>query len=252
LGSDPARRNFEVRDLSLPAGVDEPRFARRRELLALVDEHFSALDQSDRLEAMDAFYQRAYSMLASPQARQAFQIREEPDAVREKYGRNAAGQRMLMARRLVEAGVRFVSLAFGGWDTHTYHFRTTRRQLPPLDQALAALVADLDERGMLDSTLVIVCSEFGRTPMVNAGAGRDHWPRVFSVVLAGGGTRRGYVHGASDALAAEPANSPVSPEDLARTIYHLVGVDAEKELLAPGDRPLRIVSGGSLLKEILA
>lgn len=153
---------------------------------------------------------------------------------------------------MIEAGVRFVSLTYGAWDTHTYHFRTTRRILPPLDQALAALVGDLDERGMLERTMVIVCSEFGRTPMVNAGAGRDHWPRVFSVLMAGGGLKRGYVHGASDALAAEPAHSPVSPEDLAATIYRQLGVDFTKELMAPGERPLDIVDGGSPISEILA
>lgn len=252
LGSDPARRSFKVRDLALPESVSPERFAHRRGLLASVDEHFKTMQQSPAIDAADSFYQRAYDMLLSPSAREAFNLRAESGATVQRYGRSQAGARMLLARRLIEAGVRFVSLNYGDWDTHTYHFRTTERILPPLDQALGALIGDLDERGMLDRTLVIVCSEFGRTPMVNAGAGRDHWPRVFSTLMAGGGLKRGYIHGASDALAAEPDRDPVSPEDLACTIYRLLGVDATKELIAPGNRPLDIVDGGRVVRELIA
>ncbi|MEO1497387.1 MAG: DUF1501 domain-containing protein [Planctomycetota bacterium] len=252
LGSDPARRSFKVRDLSLPESVDHERFAKRQSLLDTVDAHFTSIEQADGIDAMDAFYQRAYSVLASPSAREAFNLRAESKETLARYGKGQAGARMLMARRLIEAGVRFVSLTYGAWDTHTYHFRTTRRILPPFDKALGALISDLDERGMLERTMVVVCSEFGRTPMVNAGAGRDHWPRVFSVVMAGGGLKRGYIHGASDALAAEPANDPVSPEDLASTIYRQLGVDYTKELMAPGDRPLDIVDGGAPIRGIIA
>ena len=253
LGADPARRSFQVRDLSLPNGVDHARFAHRRTLLETVDAHFKSMEHADGIDAMDAFYQRAYSVLSSKTAREAFNIRAEPKETLERYGKQGgAGPRMLIARRLIEAGVRFVSLSYGAWDTHTYHFRTTRRILPPFDKALAALVSDLDERGMLERTMVIVCSEFGRTPMVNAGAGRDHWPRVFSTVLAGGGLKRGIVHGASDAIAAEPREHPVSPEDLAQTIYRQLGIDPAKELMAPGNRPLEIVDGGSPIREIIA
>lgn len=252
LGSDPARRSFKVRDLSLPDSVDHERFAKRKSLLETVDSHFTSMEEADGIDAMDAFYQRAYSVLASPSAREAFNLRAESKQTLARYGKGQAGARMLMARRLIEAGVRFVSLSYGAWDTHTYHFRTTRRILPPFDKALAALISDMDERGMLERTMVIVCSEFGRTPMVNAGAGRDHWPRVFSVVMAGGGLKQGYVHGASDALAAEPAIDPVSPEDLAATIYRQLGVNYKKELMAPGDRPLDIVDGGSPVSEIVA
>ena len=252
LGSDPARRSFEVRDLALPEGVDAERFEKRKKLIEMVDADFKERDNSDEVSAMQSFYERAYSVLNSPTAREAFNIRSEPAEVRARYGRGSAGARMLMARRLIEAGVRFVSLSYGAWDTHTYHFRTTLRQLPPFDKAFAALIGDLDERGMLEKTMVVVCTEFGRTPMVNAGAGRDHWPRVFSTILAGGGIKRGYVHGASDAIAAEPKDSPVSPEDLAKTIYHQLGIDPTRELMAPGDRPLEIVDGGSPVKEIIA
>ncbi len=252
LGSDPARRSFKVRDLAMPKSVDAERFAHRQSLLETVDEHFKTMQDSDAIASMDEFYQRAYAILSSNEAREAFNLRRESPETIERYGKGQAGARMLMARRLVEAGVRFVSLNYGDWDTHTYHFRTIERIMPPLDQALAALISDLDERGMLERTMVVVCSEFGRTPMVNAGAGRDHWPRVYSTLLAGGGLKRGYIHGASDAIAAEPARDPVSPEDLAKTIYHQLGINATKELIAPGDRPLDIVDGGSVVRELIA
>lgn len=252
LGSDPARRSFKVRDLAMPRGVNAERFAHRQTLLDTVDRHFKSMQKSDAVAAMDEFYQRAYAILGSREAREAFNLRKESPDTLERYGKGQAGARMLMARRLIEAGVRFVSLNYGDWDTHTYHFRTIERIMPPFDQALAALISDLDERGMLQRTMVVVCSEFGRTPMVNAGAGRDHWPRVYSTLLAGGGLKRGYVHGASDALAAEPASDPVSPEDLAKTIYHQLGIDAAKELIAPGDRPLDIVDGGEVVHELIA
>lgn len=252
LGGDPARRSFKVRDLALPGGVSETRFEKRKRLLETVDETFVQSESADGIKAMESFYERAYSMLASKEAVEAFNISAESDVVRDRYGRHSAGARMLMARRLIEAGVRFVSLSYGAWDTHTYHFRTTLRQLPPFDQAFGTLIADLDERGMLEKTMVIVCSEFGRTPMVNAGAGRDHWPRVFSTILAGGGIKRGHIHGASDAIAAEPARNPVSPEDFACTVYRQLGIDPAKELMAPGNRPLEIVDGGTAVDEIIA
>ena len=252
LGGDPARRSFKVRDLALPTGVSESRFEKRKRTLAAVDAEFTKTESADGIDSMNAFYQRAYSMLASKEAVEAFNISAESDDVRDRYGRNSAGARMLMARRLIEAGVRFVSLSYGAWDTHTYHFRTTLRQLPPFDQAFGTLIADLDERGMLERTMVVVCSEFGRTPMVNAGAGRDHWPRVFSTILAGGGVKAGYVHGESDAIAAEPARSPVSPEDFACTIYRQLGIEPTKEIMAPGNRPLEIVEGGSAIEAVLS
>ncbi|MCR9199996.1 MAG: DUF1501 domain-containing protein [Planctomycetaceae bacterium] len=252
LGGDPARRSFKVRDLALPGGVDEERFAKRKRLLAGIDSTFTNAESADGIDAMKSFYERAYSMLASKEAVEAFNISAENDTTRDLYGRNSAGARMLMARRLIEAGVRFVSLSYGAWDTHTYHFRTTLRQLPPFDQAFGALIADLDERGMLEKTMVVVCSEFGRTPMVNAGAGRDHWPRVFSTILAGGGVKAGHIHGESDAIAAEPATAPVSPEDFACTVYRQLGIAPTKELMAPGNRPLEIVDGGSAVDEIIA
>ncbi len=252
LGSDPASNGFKVRDLDMFAGVDESRFATRRSALEAVNEHFRSLEQSDKITAMDSFYERAYSMISSPEARAAFDLDKEDDKLRDAYGRNQAGGRMLMARRLVEAGVRLVTLTYGGWDMHGGIVNGFNRQAPPLDQALSALINDLDERGLLDSTLVMVSSEFGRTPKINKDAGRDHWPKVFSVALAGGGVKRGMVYGKSDATATEPDLDPVGPEDLFQTVYHTMGIVADKELMAPGDRPIEIVDGGEVIKKILA
>ena len=252
IGADPSREDFKVRDLNLPSGVDDKRFSRRRSLLETVDNHFRELEKSDALDSMDAFYQHAYSLISSQQAREAFNLKAEPEAIREKYGMNQPGQRMLLARRLVEAGTRFVSLTAGGWDHHDNIKSAMSRTLPPVDQALATLISDLDERGLLESTLVMVTSEFGRTPKINATGGRDHWPRVFSVALAGGGTQRGMIYGSSDALGAEPEEDRVEIEDLATTVYNQLGITGDKELMSPGDRPIEIVDGGNVIDGILA
>jgi hypothetical protein len=252
LGSDPANPGFSVQDLSLPGGVDDKRFTTRRTMLDAVNDHFSKKEKADGLVAMDTFYQRAYNLISSQKAREAFNINAEPAKLRDEYGRNAAGQRMLLARRLVESGVRFVSLTYGGWDMHTSIKAGMASQLPAFDQAFAALIRDLDGRGLLKSTLIMVSSEFGRTPKVNGTAGRDHWPKVFSVVLAGGGVKRGFVYGTSDATATEPENDPLTVEDLAATVYHLIGINHEKKLMAPGNRPIDIVREAAVRKELLA
>jgi len=252
LGSDPASSGFQVRDLKLPGGVNATRWSKRQTLLGVVDDHFKKLEESDALDAMDSFYKRAYAMISSKEAREAFDIKKETDAIKNAYGKNQAGMRMLMARRLVEAGVRFVSLTYGGWDHHNKIRDSVRKQLPPFDQAFAALINDLEKRGMLDSTLVMVSSEFGRTPKINRTDGRDHWPKVFSVVLAGGGTKKGVIYGTSDPTASEPDRDPVQVADLATTVYNRLGINADKELMAPGDRPIEIVDGGKVIKELLA
>jgi hypothetical protein len=252
LGSDPAQGDFQVRDLNLPNGVDPKRFERRKSLLEAVDYHFRSLEESDALDSMDAFYQHAYKLISSQKAREAFDLKAEPDNIKDAYGRTQAGQRMLLARRLIEGGVRFVSLTAGGWDHHDNIKAGIEGQLPPVDKAIAALIRDLDERGMLDSTLVMVTSEFGRTPKINPTGGRDHWPRVFSTMLAGGGVKRGYVHGTSDSLGGEPETDRVGVEDLAKTIYHQIGIPADKELMSPGNRPIEIVDGGQVLDALLA
>lgn len=251
IGSEPSRGDFKVRDLNMPGGVDDTRFNRRRSLLETVDHHFRTIEESDALDSMDAFYQHAYKLISSQEAREAFNLKAEPEAVQNRYGMNTPGQRMLLARRLVEAGTRFVSLTAGGWDHHDNIKNGIQGQMPPVDQAIAALISDLDERGLLDSTLVMVTSEFGRTPKINGTGGRDHWPRVFSVGLAGGGVQRGLVHGSSDALGGEPEEDMVGIQDLATTVYNQLGITGDKELMAPGDRPIEIVDGGRILDEIL-
>lgn len=251
LGSDPANKGFRVQDLDLPGGVDESRFATRRSALDAVNDYFRKRESSDELTAMDSFYDRAYSLISSPDARAAFDINAEPEEIRNAYGMNQAGQRMLMARRLVAAGVRMVTLTYGGWDMHNQVTRGMKNLMPAFDQAFAALINDLDRTGLLDRTLVMVSSEFGRTPKINRTAGRDHWPKVFSVALAGGGVKRGYIHGASNSTASDPDRDPVGPEDLAKTVYHQLGIVADKELMAPGDRPIEIVDGGRVVDELL-
>lgn len=252
LGSDPASDGFKVRDLDLPNGVDESRFATRRTALEAVNEHFRARESSDQINAMDSFYESAYNLISSPQAREAFDLGKEDGKLRDEYGRNSAGARMLLARRLVEAGVRLVNLTYGGWDMHDNIVRGFTNTMPAFDQAFSRLIQDLDDRGMLDETLVMVSSEFGRTPKINNTAGRDHWPKVFSVVLAGGGVKRGYVYGTSDATASEPDENPVGVEDLFTTVYHTLGIVADKELMAPGDRPIEIVDNGKVIQDLLA
>lgn len=252
LGSDPAVGGFKVRDLDLPGGVDEGRFSTRRTALAAVNAHFQKKEKSDDLTAMDTFYDRAYSLISSQAAREAFDIEKEPAQIRDEYGRNTAGARMLLARRLVQAGVRLVNLTYGGWDMHNSIVAGFRSQMPAFDQAFSTLINDLDRTGLLKETLVMVSSEFGRTPKINAQAGRDHYPKVFSVVLAGGGIKGGYIHGSSNSTASEPEELAMGPEDLFTTVYHCMGIVADKELMAPGDRPIEIVDGGKVVKELLA
>ena len=252
LGADPSAGGFKVRDLSLAQGVDDSRFARRQDVLKTVENHFRSMEKSDALDAMDSFYQSAYGLISSPEARKAFDLAAEADSVKEEYGRNTAGMRMLMARRLVEAGVRFVSMTYGGWDHHSQVQRGFAGQMPQFDKAFATLVRDLDRKGMLDRTLVLVSSEFGRTPKVNKDAGRDHYPKVFSIAMAGGGIKKGYIHGASDAIASEPADKALTVEDMAKTVYHCLGINADKRLMSPGNRPIDIVRGGHTVKDLLA
>ena len=252
LGSDPAKRDYRVRDLSLPKNVDMQRFEKRRKLLDIVNDHFRQRENSDAMDAMDSFYGKAFSLISSKEAREAFDISKESSKLRARYGRNEYGARMLIGRRLVEAGVRFVSLTCGGWDHHQNIESAMKAKAPLFDRAFSTLIEDLSERGLLDSTLVCVTSEFGRSPKINAQGGRDHWPKVFSNLLAGGGIRQGHVFGSSNATASEPAEDPLSVEDWATTIYHCLGINANKELMAPGGRPIEIVEGGRVRSDLLA
>ena len=193
---------------------------------------------------LDEFYQKAYSLMTSKKAKEAFDIGQESDKMRSNYGITGVGQCCLLARRLVEAGCRFVAVENGHWDTHRKNTWSLREVLcPPFDQALPALLNDLSDRGLLESTLVVVMGEFGRTPRINKDAGRDHWPNVQSILLAGAGITGGSVFGASDRFAAEPSDSPVAPHDLAQTILHLLGVPGDLELSDAEGRPIRASRG---------
>jgi hypothetical protein len=253
IGSDPGRPGYKVRDLTLPPGVDDRRFTTRREIRGVVDDHFKYMSskRAEAVGAMDEFYQRAYALISSPAARQAFDIDKESAETRARYGNSDAGPRFLLARRLVEAGVRFVTVSYGGWDMHAGIEQAMRRQAPGLDSALAGLIRDLDDRDLLDSTIVLVTSEFGRTPKINASAGRDHFPRVYSYAVAGGGFKRGLVYGSSNSTASEPEDNPVKVEDVLTTVYHQLGINADKELLAPGGRPIEIIDDGQVVKDLI-
>jgi hypothetical protein len=264
LNADPGGRGeFKVKDFSLPGGVSQRQFERRRRARAILESRLRSQGVDDtQLGTMNEFYQRAYTLLNSPAAKSAFSLETEPQNIRDLYGHGyilnyrrqpaAIGGRLMMARRLVEAGVRFVTVRYDGWDSHVNIRNAFTDKAPALDHAIAGLLTDLDQRGMLDDTLVMVTTEFGRTPRVNSSNGRDHWARSYSMLLAGGGVTRGQIYGASDATASEPAKNPVALEDFLYTVYHQLGVDANNELLAFGTRPIEIVKGGKLVKGLLA
>ena len=259
FNQDPSAPDFRLPELSLPSGMDIGRLEERRGLQKLIDRQSRLLDHSATAAGMDAYYEKALSMLNSPRLREAFNLGAEPDVVREAYGRHTYGQGCLLARRLVEAGAKFVTVYFsdqiggqktdsGGWDTHG--FNNTRmypiiekRHLPIHEQTLPTLLTDLDNRGLLDETLVVWMGEFGRTPKINAQVSRDHWPQCFTALLAGGGVKRGYVHGASDKNGMFPADAPVRPDDLAATMYYLLGIDPHTEVRDLGNRPIHITDG---------
>ena len=267
-GGDPAQgNNFQVRDLRLPNGVSLEGMNKRKNLRELVNNEFRKLEANPaQLETMDSYYQQAYTMLSSEKVRNAFDMSKETDAMKDRYGMgkflerghygaslgSQAGGRMLLARRLVEAGARFVSLTYSSWDTHVQLRETYQRQMPAFDHALATLIDDLDERGLLDSTLIWVTTEFGRTPKFNASAGRDHWSRVFSLAFAGGGMHRGLFYGDSDATSSEPSKDAVVLHDLHATLYKLIGINSQKELMAPGERPIEIVDEGKPVDDLIA
>ncbi len=251
LKSDPNTPGFEVRDLYPPRDVSAERAGRRHRMLATVDGAFREFDGGRDVGAMDAYYQRAYRILSSAPARRAFSLEDEPARVRDAYGRTRLGQSCLLARRLIEAGVPFVTVDDDGWDHHGKIYPALKARLPDLDRAVATLLADLDDRGLLARTLVAFLTDFGRTPANNKDAGRDHWPSVFSIFFAGAGIRGGQVIGSSDATGAEPVDRTVTPKDIARTIYHFLGIDPTKEYLTPDGSPVRYLDQGELIPELL-
>lgn len=241
--------NYSVRDMDLPLGVDWARMEGRHRLLHLVDAKIRNWDTSEAFGTLDSYYQSALELMKSPRAKKAFNIAEEPEKVRNDYGRTQMGQGCLLARRLVEAGVRFVSVGKGDneWDHHANLFPAYANEfMPELDNAFAALLDDLEQRGMLDSTLVLVTGEFGRTAEINVNTGRDHWPNCFSLVVAGAGVPRGQVVGASDADGMYVKDRPVEVPDFTATIFKKLGIDFQKEYVSNIGRPLKISAGKPL------
>lgn len=263
---DPNDPNFKLPELSLPNGLSVGRLQQRRQLQQLVDQQVRLMEYSDEARGFDEYYQRAISMLTSDRVRQAFDLSAEKEVTRDRYGRTTYGQSCLLARRLVESGVKFVTVYFsnsiggrrvneGGWDTHG--FDNTRMykivdkyQLPITDQTLPALLDDLEERGLLEDTLVVWMGEFGRTPEINKNESRDHWPQCYTALLAGGGVKGGYVYGESDERAKYPAEKPVKPEDLAATLFYALGIDPGTEVYDRNNRPL--VIGGNAILDVFA
>jgi hypothetical protein len=251
VGSNPEDLNFKVKDLQLPNGISIERFNQRTKMLKVVNERFNTLNKSDKLTSMNSFYENAFDIMSSNKVNDAFDLTKENDKTKEDYGKNAAGMRMLLGRRLIEAGARFITITFGGWDHHDNIESNMKNQLPSFDRAFSRLIKDLDDRGLLSETLVCVATEFGRTPKINPTGGRDHWPRVFSAIMAGGGLKEGVVYGASNETGSDVQDNPYTIEDWAATIYSLVGIDPNKHLIAPGNRPVKIVDGGNVKKEII-
>ena len=253
IETDPVEPDFSVRDLSVANGIDDRRFTLRRKLLQGAERLSPTRQTSKRAKTMSTYYKKALELATSETAKKAFHIQSEPDQVRQRYGLHSLGQCALLSRRLVEAGCRFVGIEHGSWDTHVDNFTGHAKALvPPADQALSALITDLDQKGLLDETLIVMMGEMGRTPRINNDAGRDHWSQCQSVIFAGGGTQPGIVIGSSDKNASYPTSDPYGIQDLLRTIYHLLGIDADKIHHTPLGRPVPIVNGGKIITELLA
>jgi hypothetical protein len=259
VGGDPNNRNFRVRDVSLPKSVLETRFEGRRDLRAVVDRLPRMLDEAagDPVAALDDSYQQAYNLVTSPEAQKALDIHNEPEKVRDTYGRSAFGQRALLARRLVEAGVPFITLYDGGWDHHSDIFPGLAKRLPAFETAIAALITDLDERGLLDTTMVIALGEFGRTPKISTlsgrnSPGRDHWANAMSILFAGGGTPGGQVIGATDRKGYAAMERVLSPENFVSTVYRKLGIDPDKMYYTPQGRPVHLVSDPTPIAELMS
>ncbi len=253
VGDDPSKQNFRVRDVALPTGLSEGRFSSRRSLRADLDTmaRFNDPAAGDPVVSQDSYVQQGYDLVTSASAQAAFDISRESDRVRDRYGRNPLGQRALLARRLVEAGVPFITLNEGGWDHHTNLFPALKKRLPGFDQTVSTLIQDLDERGLLDTTLVLVLGEFGRTPQINKDGGRDHWSSAMSVMFAGCGTPGGQVVGATDPKGYSAVERVLSPENFASTIYNKLGVDPNHILYTPQGRPTHLVSDPTPIKELM-
>jgi hypothetical protein len=266
FAQDPNNPDFALPELSLPADMPIGRLEERRELQKVIDQQSRLMDYSAAARGLDEYYGKAMAMLNSTKLREAFNLSAEPQKLRDEYGRHTYGQSLLLGRRLVEAGAKFVTVYFsdgiggqstvsGGWDTHGFNNThmypiIEKYHLPITEQTLPTLLNDMDERGLLDTTLVIWMGEFGRTPKINTQTSRDHWPQCYTTLLAGGGVKRGFVYGASDKNGAYPSKDPVRPDDLAATMFYLLGIDPETEVKALGNRPVKIAEGKPVMDVI--
>jgi uncharacterized protein (DUF1501 family) len=250
---DPSRPDFTVRDLSVPSAAARTRLERRYAMLAEVDRYQREVEEtSTPVKARDAFYEKAHGLITSSAARKAFDLSLESDRTREQYGRTQFGQSCLLARRLIEAGVHFVTVTDGGWDTHQNNFKSLKeRKLPILDRGYSALLQDLHLRGLLESTLVVWFGDFGRTPKINPSAGRDHWASAGVACLGGGGVRTGQVVGATNKLGEFVIDNPVTPQDLAATIYTALGIPLHTWYRTPDGRPIELVPEGKPVKQLI-
>ncbi|MSU41796.1 MAG: DUF1501 domain-containing protein [Pedosphaera sp.] len=254
IEADPASPGFAVPDMQPPLALGAQRLEDRRALLSRVDRFQKSAEARANADtrALSVFSQRAVDLMTAPAAKKAFDIDAETPKMRDAYGRNSLGQSCLMARRLVEAGVRCVTVDHTNWDTHTENFKTLKEDLlPKFDRAISTLFRDLTDRGMLKKTIVILTGEFGRTPRINKEAGRDHWSRCFTVALGGGGIQGGRTVGTSDSWAQDPADNPYGPEDMAATLYHLLGINPFGEMRTPEGRPVMLTNNGRVIKELL-
>ncbi|MFN9719003.1 MAG: DUF1501 domain-containing protein [Planctomycetota bacterium] len=258
VGDDPNGKNFKVRDVALPRDLTDSRFGSRTDLRSKIDRLVRLNDEAaaDPVMAFDEYFQQGFSLVTSPEAQKAFDISRESEVTRERYGRDGFGQRCLLARRLVEAGVPFITVYDGGWDHHSDIFGALRKRLPNWDNSVATLIQDLKERGLLDSTLVVALGEFGRTPKLStlAGqttAGRDHWANAMSVLMAGGGTPGGTVVGATDPKGFSAVDRVLSPENFVSTIYHKLGINPDKVVYTPQGRPAHLVSDPTPIAELI-
>ncbi len=258
VSDDPNDKKFRVRDVALPEGLSDDRFHTRRDLRQLVDRFQRITDKvaADPVGPVDDYYRQGYNLMTSPAAQKAFDIHSEPDQVRDAYGRNSFGQRALLARRLVEAGVPFVTLYDGGWDHHSEIFTGLPNKLPPFENAIATLIEDLEQRGMLDTTLVVALGEFGRTPKISqlagrSSPGRDHWANAMSILFAGAGTPGGQVVGATDRNGHSACERILSPENFVSTVYRKLGINPDKIYTTPQGRPSHLVSNPEPIAELM-